>query len=103
MACFDDIPEDKHESYPCPDCEGNIVQNKEGFWHCDSCAWNTDTEVTSSPDEETFACPIRYKPFIEFCIKYNLSSKDGVEEWDTLVAKCNDLYRELNELKKKHD
>lgn len=35
---FDDIPEDSCESYPCPDCGGNITKG-EGLagWECDNC------------------------------------------------------------------
>ncbi len=40
---FDDIPEDKEESYPCDACHtGNITQNKDGVWECDTCEWTSD-------------------------------------------------------------
>lgn len=39
---FDDIPEDKEESYPCPKCEvGNVILNENGSWECDACDWGT--------------------------------------------------------------
>jgi ribosomal protein L37AE/L43A len=36
---FDEIPENKREEYPCPQCdEGNIFLNEDGTaWECDSC------------------------------------------------------------------
>lgn len=34
---FDEIPENRTESYPCDCGEGNITLNKEGFWECDYC------------------------------------------------------------------
>ena len=43
MNCFDDIPEDDCECYPCPKCNiGNIKFlkkgfSKEGIWECDTC------------------------------------------------------------------
>ena len=41
---FDDIPEDKTESYPCPepDCEGNItlISNNTACWECDECEFS---------------------------------------------------------------
>lgn len=39
---FDDIPEDREESYPC-DCGGSIAKDKSGVWQCDKCDW-TATE-----------------------------------------------------------
>jgi ribosomal protein L37AE/L43A len=37
---FEDIPEDREESYPCK-CGGNITQDKENgeIWQCDNCDW----------------------------------------------------------------
>ena len=38
--CFDDIPEDAEESWPCPNCEeGEITKNKDGNWECSICDW----------------------------------------------------------------
>lgn len=40
MPCFDDIPEDYRESYPCPKCdEGNVTESEDfaGAWECDTC------------------------------------------------------------------
>ena len=38
MPAPEDIPEDRAESFPCPECEdGNVTQNKSGQWECDSC------------------------------------------------------------------
>ncbi len=36
---FEDIPEDKKESYPCPNCEGGNVSPNENniLWECDIC------------------------------------------------------------------
>lgn len=36
---FEDIPEDKEESYPCPNCEnGNVtLDESNGVWRCDIC------------------------------------------------------------------
>lgn len=39
--CFDDIPEDAEESYPCPeDCGGNVRRDPDGIWCCDTCDWS---------------------------------------------------------------
>lgn len=41
MGCFDDIPEDKSGSYPCPnDCGGDVIKDylNKG-WQCIKCAW----------------------------------------------------------------
>jgi ribosomal protein L37AE/L43A len=40
---FDDIPEDREQSYPCPeDCGGNVVEqvSEDGImFECDKCDW----------------------------------------------------------------
>jgi ribosomal protein L37AE/L43A len=42
--CFDDIPEDYQESFPCPECvEGNVTKNDLGMWECDICSFAADT------------------------------------------------------------
>lgn len=51
MACFDDIPEDAQESYPCPNCGGTVTQSEHGVWYCDSCAWNSDMPVMDYADD----------------------------------------------------
>jgi len=33
---FDSIPEDKEESYPCPECGGSVTKQN-NYWECDSC------------------------------------------------------------------
>ena len=35
---FDDIPEDREQSFPCPEpgCDG-CVTLIDGFWQCDTC------------------------------------------------------------------
>ena len=52
---FDDIPEDKQESYPCK-CGGNITKNKNGNWECDSCGFckgtTTDKQSKNSSKKE---------------------------------------------------
>jgi len=37
---FDDIPEDREESFPCPvsGCGGNVAKDGSG-WGCDKCGW----------------------------------------------------------------
>ena len=30
------IPEDREESYPCPECDGNVTK-KGVIWACDKC------------------------------------------------------------------
>lgn len=44
---FEDIPEDKEESYPCPRCEhGNVTEINDGHWECDTCDWfNPDSDL----------------------------------------------------------
>ena len=41
MNTFDGIPEDDRRSYPCPmeetECPGNVTENKDGNWECDTC------------------------------------------------------------------
>ena len=39
MAGFEDIPEEKEESYPCPNCPNGNVSRWEGGWQCDTCDW----------------------------------------------------------------
>jgi len=42
MGTPEDMPEDRQESYPCPNCpDGNITKDpKQGnMWQCDSCDW----------------------------------------------------------------
>jgi len=37
---FDEIPENKHNSAPCPNCaNGNAIEDKQGNWSCDTCDW----------------------------------------------------------------
>ena len=39
---FEDIPEDREESYSCPTgCGGNVSQDPEqgNMWQCDTCDW----------------------------------------------------------------
>lgn len=45
---FDEIPEDKVEGYPCPDCEnGSVTMNAEKtLWECDMCNFEYITKDT---------------------------------------------------------
>lgn len=44
MMAFDDVPEDREESYPC-DCGGSIKKNAAGTeWECDSCPATFEVE-----------------------------------------------------------
>lgn len=36
MAGFEEAPEEREESFPCPRCSGNVTKNGE-IWECDSC------------------------------------------------------------------
>ena len=49
---FEDIPEDKEESYPCINCNtGEITMNEEcTLWECDKCNW---THLVIPKPEET--------------------------------------------------
>jgi ribosomal protein L37AE/L43A len=38
---FDDIPEDREESYPCQ-CGGNVTADANNLWTCDKCEWRSD-------------------------------------------------------------
>lgn len=41
---FDDIPEDREPSFPCPECgNGEVTESKFApkFWECDTCTWNS--------------------------------------------------------------
>ena len=44
---FEDIPEDREKSYPCQ-CGGNIKENEDGIWECDTCDWNSEDFETES-------------------------------------------------------
>jgi ribosomal protein L37AE/L43A len=38
MCPPEDIPEDRYESYPCPECiNGSVSKEKDGSWSCNSC------------------------------------------------------------------
>jgi len=38
MPSPEDIPEDKEESFQCPECElGSVKKDRDGFWFCDHC------------------------------------------------------------------
>lgn len=42
------IPEDKKQSFPCPDCDnGSVSKNEEDFWECDSCNFSKIQEMDS--------------------------------------------------------
>ena len=35
---FDEIPENKSEGYPCPECaQGSVTIDSDGCWSCDKC------------------------------------------------------------------
>jgi len=34
---FDAIPEDKEQSFPCPDCDAGSIKLNGQRWECDSC------------------------------------------------------------------
>ena len=36
MCTFEEIPENKKNSFPC-DCGGSITERDKGLWECDSC------------------------------------------------------------------
>lgn len=36
---FDDIPEDKRESFPCQICAGGDIVLIDGVWQCDLCGF----------------------------------------------------------------
>lgn len=45
---FEDIPEDRCQSFPCEHCEGgNVTEVRKGFWECDNCDYfyKTSEEV----------------------------------------------------------
>lgn len=40
IMSFDEIPENKTNSAPCPNCvNGNAIEDKQGNWRCDTCDW----------------------------------------------------------------
>ena len=56
---FDDIPEDKQNMQPCPNCaDGNAIEDKHGNWHCDTCDWcfikgdSTSDSVSNSENNQ---------------------------------------------------
>ena len=58
---FDDIPEDEVETFPCPQCPGDVTLSRQGIWECDSCDFakaptsekgdRMDSEKSSEPTE----------------------------------------------------
>lgn len=42
---FDEDPREDVQSFPC-DCGGNIAQDDDKSWHCDSCDWNQNDDET---------------------------------------------------------
>ncbi len=43
---FEDIPEDKERSFPCPSCHDGVVVLSEGVWGCSTCGWNAADEAS---------------------------------------------------------
>ena len=75
---FDDIPEDKANSQPCPNCkDGNAVENKQGDWHCDTCDW---CYIKSDPDNQKSANQNVLKVAVALVrIKSKLKSTRGIK------------------------
>jgi len=42
---FDDIPEDREASFPCPLCGGDITNMPELGWVCNQCDWVPDKDL----------------------------------------------------------
>lgn len=43
---FDDIPEDREPTYPCPKCRGVVAQNIiSGAWECMDCDFKNEESV----------------------------------------------------------
>lgn len=44
MTILESIPEDKQQSFPCPECtNGSITKNIHNIWFCDTCDfWRTE-------------------------------------------------------------
>jgi len=56
---FEDIPEDKQESHPCPICEdGNVTENNKGDWVCDNC----DSNLSDVDDGQSERIDLMHKP-----------------------------------------
>lgn len=47
---FDDIPEDKEPSYPCPECENGRVTQMGFDWTCDTCPFFVEVEADDDLD-----------------------------------------------------
>lgn len=48
MNSFDDIPEDRELSFPCPEgCGGDVTQNilNKKKWRCNNCDWTTGGDM----------------------------------------------------------
>jgi len=46
LMAFDDIPEDREQSFPCEECSGEIKKSKNGdWWECDTCDWRSDGKL----------------------------------------------------------
>jgi len=51
---FEDIPEDKNESYSCPEefCVGSVAKDSaSGHWQCDTCDWSSCDDNEQLIDE----------------------------------------------------
>ena len=50
---FDEIPENKKESYPCPECQdGNVTSDSMGEWECDRCDFSSMRENEREQGDE---------------------------------------------------
>jgi hypothetical protein len=45
---FDEIPEDKKESFPC-ECGGNITETSPGIFECDKCEFKRQIKIEVKP------------------------------------------------------
>jgi ribosomal protein L37AE/L43A len=46
MCPPEDIPEDREESFPCPECAlGSVEKDKDGLWGCDSCTFVPESKA----------------------------------------------------------
>lgn len=43
MTVPEGIPEDRQESYQCPECEGDLMVI-DGIWQCNRCGWTPEAD-----------------------------------------------------------
>jgi predicted nucleic acid-binding Zn-ribbon protein len=103
---FEDIPEDREESHPCPtECGGNITKDKRGIWECDNCDWKKfpysrtheqcdeclKVDVQPQPCRGHALGPVYCPEFVDRTKK--ATRKEKMTQWIYLLIACKKLLR----------